>query len=70
MRNLIVFLGMMFCLFTPSVIFTLVGYKSMMKLGNRPSGGGRVLIPMVARLLITAGVLIAVLVFFLSRFLR
>lgn len=68
MNNLIILLVMILCIFGPMVIYAIVGYKAMEELGKRPSHGGKVMVPTIFKLTITAGILIGVLMVVLEVF--
>lgn len=68
MRNVTILFGTLVCLFGPTVLFTLIGYKSMETLAKRPTEGARVMMGLTAKLATTAVVLIAVLGMMLKSF--
>jgi hypothetical protein len=55
-------------IFLPMIIFGFIGYKALVDLGQRPNEGGRVMIPLILKLVITATFLIAALIFVLDTF--
>ena len=61
MRNVIILLGMLACLFGPTAIFTLVGYKSLKQISKRPSQSGGEMIALITKLVITTFVLMSLL---------
>ena len=52
---------MLVCLFGPTVVFSMVGYKSLQTLGRRPSRASRALTLLVVKLAVTSGILIGLL---------
>ena len=61
MRSAIILLSMIVCLFGPTAVFTLVGYKSMKVLSDRPTDSARVMIALITKLVIVASVLVTIL---------
>jgi F0F1-type ATP synthase membrane subunit c/vacuolar-type H+-ATPase subunit K len=68
LRNLVILLVMLLCLFGPMVIFAFVGNRAIESLGKRPSQGGRVMMGLILKLVITALVLIGLLILLLASF--
>lgn len=68
MRNLIIVLVMLLTLFGPTAIFTLVGYKAMIRLGERPSDSAGIMISLLVSVVITSAVLIGSLIGLLKAF--
>lgn len=61
MRVVIIALGMVACLFGPSVVFSVVGYKAMEALAKRPTRGASVMIALITKLLLAGMVTMALL---------
>ena len=59
---------MLLCLFGPTALFTLVGYKAMEAVGKRPSDSARVMTIMLVKMVITAAVLFGILLTLLAVF--
>ena len=68
MNNLIILFVMILCIFGPMAIFGFIGHKAMEELGKRPSQGGRVIVPLIFKLTVTAGVLVGILMVVLEVF--
>ena len=68
MKNVIVLLGMMACLFGPTTIFTLVGYKSLEAVSSRPTDSARVMIALITKLVIVTVLIVGVLAGLLKAF--
>ena len=68
MKNVIILLGMVLCLYGPMAFFAFVGYKAIHTVGNRPSDSGRAMIALATKLVITAVVLISILMVMLKVF--
>ena len=66
MRSLGILLGMIACLFVPSAIFTVIGYKSMMILSKRPTNSAKVMIALITRLVIVSSILMGILTIMLK----
>ena len=61
MEKVAVILGMIACLVVPTVIFGIVGYKSMETMGRRPSRAGRAIMILILKLAAAAAVLMGIL---------
>ena len=61
MQNVVILLGMLACLFGPSALFTLIGYKSLEAVSRRPSDSARVMIALVSKLFGATIVIMAIL---------
>ncbi len=59
---------MLACLFGPTAVFTLVGSKAIDVLNKRPSAGGKVMIALLVKLIITTAVIMGVQVGLLKAF--
>jgi len=68
MRDVIILLGMLACLFGPTALFTLFGYKALEELGRRPSLSGGVMIAFVTKFTVFAVILIGALIGLLKAF--
>ena len=68
MKNVIILLGMLACLFGPTGIFTMIGYKSLKEISKRPSTSANVMISLITKLVITTVVLMGVLMVLLKTF--
>ena len=66
MRNILILLAMLLCLFGPTVIFTFFGYKSMQSLNKRPTDSAKVMIGLITKLIVISGILIGVLALLLK----
>ncbi len=68
MRDILIFLAMMLCLFGPMALFTILGRKSLDTLGKRPTDSARVMTALIIKLIVAAivviGILMALLKFF------
>jgi len=49
------------CLFAPTVIFTMVGYKSLKILSNRPTHSREIMIRLITKLVIATTILMSIL---------
>ena len=68
MRNIIILLSMIFCLFGPMTIFALVGRKAMKTLSDRPTNSAKVMIALITKLVIVTVVIMGLLVVLLKSF--
>lgn len=68
MRNFLILLSMIVCLFGPTAIFTVVGYKSMKTLSNRPTNSARIMIALITKLVIVTAILTGILSMLLKYF--
>ena len=59
---------MMACLFGPMAVFTVVGYKSLEAVSNRPTDSARVMIALITKLVIAAVLIVGVLAGLLKAF--
>lgn len=66
MRNIIILLSMILCLFGPSAIFTVVGYRAFRALSKRPTNSARIMIALITKLVITTAVLMLILTMLLK----
>ena len=57
MKNLVILAAMLACLFGPTAIFTLIGYKALQQISKRPSGSANVMISLITKLVITTVIL-------------
>ena len=60
MRNLLIFLAMMLCLFGPTALFAMVGYKSMVSLGKRPTDSARVMVALMMKIIAATAVIMGI----------
>ena len=68
MKNVIILLGMLACLFGPSALFTLIGYKSLEAVSRRPSDSARVMVALITKLVIATVVIVGILAGLLKAF--
>ena len=68
MESLIIVGVLMICIIGPMIIFSVIGYKSIEELSRRPNLGGRVMIPLILKLTITAAIMIGLLMGILEVF--
>ena len=68
MRNVLILLGTLLCLFGPMIIFTIIGRKALEELGKRPSEGASAMIPMTIKLVAVTAALIGLLMIMLKVF--
>lgn len=68
MRNFIVLVCMVLCLFGPSVVFAFVGYSAIETAGKRPGNSAKVMTTLLTKLIITTAVLIGCLAVLLKLF--
>ena len=68
MQGLLIFVLLCVCVFAPMIVFAVIGYKAIVEMGKRPMQGGRVMIPMIIKLLVTSAVLLGILMFLLEVF--
>ena len=68
MKNVIILIGMLACLFGPTTVFTLIGYKSLETVSRRPSDSASVMIALITKLVIATVVIVGVLVGMLKAF--
>ena len=61
MKSVIILLGMLLCLFGPSALFTLVGYKALETVSKRPSDSAKVMIGLITKLVIATVVIVGIL---------
>ena len=68
MKNIIILFGMLACLFGPSALFTLIGYKSLETVSKRPSDSAAAMIGLITKLVIATLVIVSVLMGMLKAF--
>lgn len=68
MKSIIILLSMIACLFGPTIVFTIFGYRSMVILARRPPNSAGVMIALIVRLVLVSAVLIGILMFLLKSF--
>ena len=68
MRNVLILLAMLLCLFGPTAIFTYVGYKAMRDLSKRPTNSAKVMIALITKLVIVSVILMGLLALMLKFF--
>jgi|GEM_PF-3946001 len=66
MRELFITLGMLVCLFAPTFLFSVIGYKALERVGKRPSRGGKAMIILVTELTMAAAGVISLQMFLLK----
>lgn len=68
MSSIFIFILLLVGVFGPMIVFGIVGYKALEELGKRPMQGGKVMIPLIMKLVVTAIILIGLMMFVLEFF--